>query len=948
MQNQLVIIFRVLLIFFISNIGVDCQSFRLNFHEVNSELLPLKPTVIYRNNGGLLWIGTEMGLTRYDGDQIQIFQKNDNTSEHVSSIAKLKDKYLIGYEDGSLYQFKNDSLQAYKIETGWHSSPINCILPIDTASFWLSSYGSGLYYGTPKSVKHLNETHQILSEEIYSIVAVGKDSLIIATDSGLQLVLLKTEGEVTKNHFFADKLPNDIVTSLYYDKSHAVLWVGTYENGLWGLSLPTGNIVSRYLPDESIRYIRPLMSQQLLIGTTNVTGCFLLDKQYNKIIFSKFPNGKNRFSVYDCFVDSENRIWWLCKYNGLISADGMFQFSGSEFKNVQTLLQQDSSIYIANEDGLFKKQNSGKIQQIAKNVNILTLCEAGENNALWCGTFGSGILIFNPVSGKIEYFTETDGLINNNVLSILRNGDEVWAATLGGITIINTKTNVIRSITNADGLNTGYNYRLFKDSKNAVWIGSDGYGIIKIRPDGSKKNYTSKHKVYSITEDSQGRIWYSTPTEGVVMIEGESLIIFDKKRGLSDDNVSGLVATGVGNIMVFHPKGFDLINTDNFQIVKSGHSSGVNNWELNINAYIQNKDGDVIFYTPDGMWKYKSENRTFSQPALYIKSFFCGNTDYHQTSHLKLDYNQNDIQVNFTGIWYDDPKALRYRYKLEGVENEWRYTKDKKIIYSNLVPGTYKLLLECDIHENFNFADRYEKSFTIRKPYWETIWFYIIFVTFLLAALYFIIRNRDLRKRQLESLKTEQVRNQLEILKSQINPHFLFNSFNTLISTIEIDQKAAVKYAEKMSDFYRHILEYRDKDLIPLDEELDIARDYLFLLETRFGNNLQIKIDVTYTNEYLIIPLTLQILLENAIKHNIVSKNNPLYISITQKEDNLAVMNNFQPRMDNTTSTHFGIRTLQSRYKLTVHKDLIVQQSDENFLVIIPLKPHKENENSNR
>jgi LytS/YehU family sensor histidine kinase len=194
------------------------------------------------------------------------------------------------------------------------------------------------------------------------------------------------------------------------------------------------------------------------------------------------------------------------------------------------------------------------------------------------------------------------------------------------------------------------------------------------------------------------------------------------------------------------------------------------------------------------------------------------------------------------------------------------------------------------------------------------------------------------RKKTLEAIKTEQVKNQLETLKSQINPHFLFNSFNTLISVIEYKPEQAVTFVEKLSDFYRSILQYRETEFISLEEEVTIMENYRFLLEQRFGKSIEISVNISNPKTYMILPLTLQLLIENAVKHNVVSKNKPLIIHITQTDENLKICNNLQPKLSVEVSTHFGLQSLSKRYLYLLGKDIIINKTADEFCITIPLK----------
>jgi LytS/YehU family sensor histidine kinase len=189
-----------------------------------------------------------------------------------------------------------------------------------------------------------------------------------------------------------------------------------------------------------------------------------------------------------------------------------------------------------------------------------------------------------------------------------------------------------------------------------------------------------------------------------------------------------------------------------------------------------------------------------------------------------------------------------------------------------------------------------------------------------------------------EMLKRESLEAQLDALKTQVNPHFLFNNLNTLSAVIPDNPKQAVDFVQQLSKVYRHILEVKNEQSIYLKEELEVLRAYAFLLKTRFGDNLDISIEVADEKlQQKIVPLSLQILMENAIKHNIVSAARPLKIGVYAENGKLVVSNNLQKRQQSVESTGIGLDNIRNRYKLLGDKQVDVQEGPSSFTVSIPL-----------
>ncbi|MBA3647402.1 MAG: histidine kinase [Chitinophagales bacterium] len=184
-----------------------------------------------------------------------------------------------------------------------------------------------------------------------------------------------------------------------------------------------------------------------------------------------------------------------------------------------------------------------------------------------------------------------------------------------------------------------------------------------------------------------------------------------------------------------------------------------------------------------------------------------------------------------------------------------------------------------------------------------------------------------------EQLKKEMVQAQYEALKNQVNPHFLFNSLNTLSSLVYKDPEKAVQFIIEFSKMYRYVLEKSNNALVEVSSEVDFVNSYFFLQKIRFGESLVVHMDIPVRNMHqLIPPLSLQLLAENAIKHNEVSVENPLQITTTVENDFLMMRNNLQLRNDKMESTGIGLKNLNARYE-TITEKLMEHRIEGHFYI---------------
>jgi sensor histidine kinase YesM len=177
-----------------------------------------------------------------------------------------------------------------------------------------------------------------------------------------------------------------------------------------------------------------------------------------------------------------------------------------------------------------------------------------------------------------------------------------------------------------------------------------------------------------------------------------------------------------------------------------------------------------------------------------------------------------------------------------------------------------------------------------------------------------------------------------DALKNQLDPHFLFNSLNVLTSLIEEDPRQAQRFTTALSKVYRYVLEQKNKDLVPIDEELDFARTYIKLLTMRFEDGIHLDIPEKASNpDARIVPLSLQLLLENAVKHNVVTSSKPLNIRVYEKNGNLVVQNNLQEKSVVKRSSGVGLRNIQQRYSILSKRQVNIHKSASEFSVELPM-----------
>lgn len=213
-----------------------------------------------------------------------------------------------------------------------------------------------------------------------------------------------------------------------------------------------------------------------------------------------------------------------------------------------------------------------------------------------------------------------------------------------------------------------------------------------------------------------------------------------------------------------------------------------------------------------------------------------------------------------------------------------------------------------------------------------------LFVSIWIYRLIYSIHKKQENKVKEQKIIAGTASAKFETLKNQIDPHFLFNSLNVLSSLIEENPDNAQRFTTALSKVYRYVLEQKDKDLVSIDEELDFAKTYMNLLQMRFENSLTYEVLINKVDsEAKVVPLSLQLLLENAIKHNIISEQKPLHIQIYIENDVLVIQNNFQKKAVLQDGQGVGIQNIISRYHIITDRKVTIEQNEHAFTVKLPI-----------
>lgn len=958
---------HVLLFLFPLSLTAQMPVFRA--HPVK-EPAGLRFTTIFQERHGWLWFGAKNGLYRFDGLSYQPIGLPDSLAQvPVTAIYETDGRLWVGFDNGSIgfvaanYVFlpampqesadpelPPTTLRRWQPEEGTPAAGIRAFVADPSGALWIATYGEGLYCWKNERLYQFDQAEdQLASQEVYALACDGLGRIWAATDAGVSICTMPVAGQKTvQNLTVADGLPDEIISTVVADHQGNI-WLGAYDGGVSHYDVSAGRF-DFSLPDWPYGPVSSLAwfaDSELWVGTAEngVVRLYVPGRE-----LSPLPDGAPlaHTGIGALLKDREGLLWALNSQGAAWSANPRLGMLITPFEQVQaTCVDAKGRLWAGTAQGLFVRENGRFRAALPGRQNVISLCAASDGS-LWAGTFGNGVFVLSA-DGRVErHLSERDGLSNGSVLSMAADGDRVWLATLGGVTAVGTRQSRLEQFSRQHELGTQYVYKVFRDSRGRIWFGTDGAGL-SVLENGAFRQFTQAggeilKTIYAIAEDASGRIWFSTEGKGLFSFDGQNFRRYTQADRLHSLSITGLEMTGNGELLVAYEDGLDLLNPE------TGH---VTYWEapgiaeLNLNALCRDAAGNVWLGGQRGILRLASfrENFLFDpQTSLTAVSVFLQAVDFVEKN--SFPYDQNYFIFNFTGLWYSNPESVRYRYRLDDYDLNWKITQDHLASYPNLPPGRYTFRVQATEHGGFEGTPEATYTFEVRSPVWTRWWFVVLCALGLGGLLYAFVANREMRLRQEARLKRESVVSQFAALKSQINPHFLFNSFNTLITIIEENPKIAVEYVEHLADFYRKIMLYREKDLISLQEEMDLVGNFDFLLKKRFEDGFHLDARVN-GRPGLIMPLTLQMLVENAVKHNVITRSRPLTVEIyiePERGDYIVVRNNIQRKIKPEPSTHFGLQSLINRYRLLGERPVVVEENEAFFLVKVPILKKERND----
>ncbi len=912
---------------------------------------PLLPHLMYEDQRGFIWTGIDDAVYRFDGHEFQRADLPEGVGTVTALVSSDSTRLLFGTDSGHLGELHGWTTDTFPNRV--ISSPIRGIVNTPNGELWVATYGEGILRldSAGRELERFDQSSGFPNNFIYAALRDRKGHIWFSSDAGVHVFNPSSNRLVQRHYGMKDGLPDHIVPCLA-EGPKGDLWAAGYQGGLSYFSPEEDRFVT-VSSTESLSQIRHLNVgyRSIWVGTRR-SGCWEYQTDTDHL---EHHRALGRGEVLSLLLDEERNIWCSSRLDGLRKALSLLRFiptsapdRNQPIRSVVTTT--DGNVWYSTEDGLFLLQEnyqpapSPRISPAEAGLPPIISMYADEDDRLWLGTFGGGLIFYDPDTEAQILFTEADGLTNGNILSVTGDGHSIWVGTLGGmskLTLTSDNQIEVDQYTREDGMSDNYMYQVRVDHKHRLWIATDGQGLTTMR-NGEfdilrERKGIRDRVIYSVTTDKNGITWALGQQGRVYRIEKGTGREVPSAYRSNRIQASGIVTASDQSLIITHRDGFDRYDPTTGLLISYGQDLRTEALSSDLNAFDTDPTGRVWMGTNQGLMVFSAPD-PFARvaPSLMLNEATLFFQPAEDLFSQPLSANENHLTFSYVALWYQAPKAVSYRHRLSGYDLNWIVTSDRQVSYPKLGRGTYVFRAEAGLNNQFHST--FNQAFEILPPYYLIWWFWLLILLFVVGVMVVIVRVREQRLSLESRREKENIQYQFDLLRNQVNPHFLFNSFNTLISLIEQNQASAIQYVERLSDLFRNMLEYRKENVITLQDELGLLENYVFLQKQRYRTNLSIDVDIV--PEHLptfIPPLTLQMLVENAIKHNVISSKKPLRITVRSKDNSIEVMNPLQPRRKATPSTGMGLENIRQRYLLLSQGKVSTRKDEAQFIVSIPL-----------
>jgi ligand-binding sensor domain-containing protein/serine phosphatase RsbU (regulator of sigma subunit) len=753
---------------FILICGLQGQQYFFKQYTVSEGLAQSTVFKVIQDRNDLYWIGTQAGVSRFDGTEFSNYSSIDGLAENgVRAICEDRSGNIwFGHTGGGISRYNGIRFETSIDLKKLTGSTITSVVEDSAGHLWITTQTSGVIeLLNPESAINDLVTKQYTGSEISDRVFSGyvddSGSLYFVADPNLKRY---HSDSARFDNVILNGVPRYYATTCLLVDRNGNFWIGKYNGGLYRYD-PTKDQSKMYdLIKEGLssNWVSTLYEDhmgQIWAGTWG--GGMARIGDGDRVMLFKPENGLPDTKIWSIMEDHEGNIlvgtqeYGLCAYKGdqFVS---FFKDDGLINSQVWSILQtREGAFWFGTNEGIsILDVGKGEFRDFykLKGERILFLKE-DRKGTIWIGSRG---VYSYDLQGRYHF----DPLINNNIINLevtamdLDGQNNLWVGTLEGLVYFEIDQRRVSRLSQVNGLKGNDISTIFADSKDRIWVGSAGKGISLIEGDSIKQlelgfDFTPR----CFAEDQDGNIWIGTEGRGVLLLNPLSKEVisgFSVEEGLLANLINQLSCDRFNNIYIGTNKGLNVYLRREERLYAFTPGSGFVGIESKSNATLADRDGNIWFGTVEGVTRFtpSAEGLRVPEPLTHITRFTVNHEAFQVSSGHRFSYKQNSVIFEYRCITLN-PDAVRYSIMLEGVDKEWRPPDAQaRVTYPALRPGKYTFLVRARSSEGMWNKEPVSMQFEIRPPFYLT-WYFILSVVFAVGMTIFAyirVRERALKR----------------------------------------------------------------------------------------------------------------------------------------------------------------------------------------------------------
>jgi ligand-binding sensor domain-containing protein/serine phosphatase RsbU (regulator of sigma subunit) len=815
------IVFILLLLFKLTiTFPLRAQNYYFDNYGIKQGLSVQKVNVLLQDSRDYIWLGTESGVSRFNGKSFENFTSYDNLSNGgVKSIVEDSLGYIwLGHlNGGGITRYDGRKFEQASFDSLRITGDITSIARIKNKIWFMSSSDGAIQADFPiKDIKHIKAKQfrgkDGLSDQVFGATVYSDGSLICITDAGVRRYNLK---ERKFENYRMPNLTTYFNTTCVLEDKAGNIWFGTYNGGLYKYAMTESkmvyyDLIKSGLTSNWITCITEDSRNRIWAGTWGGGAAVFEGEKIRKY---DVTNGLKAARIYDIIEDKEGNILIADKDNGLTiyKGDAFSALNDKEILpdlNVNAICQDKmGAMWFGTNDGISKYYpdfpKKATVYNETENpalYDIRFIREDRDGN-LWIGTNSGGVIFFNTKTSRFE----NQPYINSRLHSDLKvtaleidKQNNLWIGTVEGVAVGTINQQNFERYTLLDSLTIFEISALYCDSDGNMWIGTQPRGVKTglIKYNASNKHFNAVKAFSGISPitmvmDGKGALWIGT-NEGVKAIRNDSIVsTITQDDGLLSNNINLLKVGSDGSIYIGSNSGLNRYFPESRRIISFTEKNGFTGIETKPNAVYESSGGDLWFGTANGAIKLIPEKLALREidPLTHILDMQVNYKEHEMIEGMKLNYDERSLTFDYYSICLNNPDIVRFQVRLEGADADWQPVTDQtRAIYATLPPGKYTFQVKACNSQGIWNKEPVAFHFAIKPPFYLTWWFIltVMILIVLVIITYINIREKNLIKENLRLEAKVEERTAEVVQKSKI------------IEEKNRDITASIRYAERI------------------------------------------------------------------------------------------------------------------------------------------------------